>query len=527
MLIDLRHASNEGPQSAETLIVGSGAVGLTLAVELARAGRQVILLEAGGYGVESESQEYFRTARWRDQPLHGLHLGRFRALGGTTNFWGGRLLPFDPIVFEQRPWVADVRWPITRDELDTYYERAYRLLGLAHRLADDAVWSRLNVLLPAFGDALEIFFSAWTPEPNLASLFRDDIRFGPNLRLFVNAPVVALDLDEAGERVTGVLVRSVAGTVRRFSGKRVILANGTIEIARLLKIPLGDGCAGPWHGNRWLGKGFADHIDCFGGHVNPLDRRRFHDLFDNAYFDGIKYMPMLKLTEQAQRQRELLGVAAQFIFNSRIQEHLGNAKALVRSLFRGRFQSQFVPSPRALASILRVAFPMVVRYLRYQRMYNPADQGIHLRLITEQFPLPQSSIHLSEKCDQLGMPIVEMDWQIDGREVEGIATMAELVAHYLERHQIASVRLDPALIARDPGCLKRGEDSYHHMGMARMANTPADGVVDRELKVFGVRNLYVAGAAVYPTTGFANPTFTAIALGLRLADAICADRVST
>jgi choline dehydrogenase-like flavoprotein len=63
--------------------------------------------------------------------------------------------------------------------------------------------------------------------------------------------------------------------------------------------------------------------------------------------------------------------------------------------------------------------------------------------------------------------------------------------------------------------------------MARMANTPADGVVDRELKVFGVRNLYVAGAAVYPTTGFANPTFTAIALGLRLADAICADRVST
>jgi choline dehydrogenase-like flavoprotein len=62
--------------------------------------------------------------------------------------------------------------------------------------------------------------------------------------------------------------------------------------------------------------------------------------------------------------------------------------------------------------------------------------------------------------------------------------------------------------------------------MARMANTPAEGVVDRELKVFGTRNLYVAGAAVYPTTGFANPTFTAIALGLRLADAICADRVS-
>jgi len=43
------------------------------------------------------------------------------------------------------------------------------------------------------------------------------------------------------------------------------------------------------------------------------------------------------------------------------------------------------------------------------------------------------------------------------------------------------------------------------------------GVVDRDLKVFGSRNLYVAGAAVFPTSGAVNPTLTAIALGLRLA----------
>ena len=99
MLIDLRQGSDEGPQGAETLIVGSGAVGLTMAIELARAGRPVIMVEAGGPGVEAESQEYFKSARWRDQRLQGLHLGRFRLLGGTTNFWGGQLLPFDPIVF--------------------------------------------------------------------------------------------------------------------------------------------------------------------------------------------------------------------------------------------------------------------------------------------------------------------------------------------------------------------------------------------------------------------------------------------
>src|ERR1700726_2888274 len=136
MLIDLCRGSDEGPQSAETLIVGSGAVGLTMAVELARAGRTVILLEAGGRGVEAESQEYFKTATWRNRQLQGLPLGRFRMLGGTTNFWGGQLVEFEPTVFEQRPWVADVTWPMTRQELDPYYERGYELLGMGHHLLD-------------------------------------------------------------------------------------------------------------------------------------------------------------------------------------------------------------------------------------------------------------------------------------------------------------------------------------------------------------------------------------------------------
>jgi choline dehydrogenase-like flavoprotein len=526
MLIDLRQVPDEGPISAETIIVGSGAVGLTLAVELARAGRDVIVLEAGDRGVQAESQRFFDAARWREWRLPGLHLGRYRALGGTTNFWGGQLLPFDPIVFEARPWVAESAWPITREALDPYYERGYALLGMAQHLPDEMVWARLKVAPPPLGDELESVFSAWVPHSNLTRLFRSDIEAGANLRVFVNAPVVALDLDRDGERIAGVVVGAVGGAARRFSAQRVILANGTIEIARLMKLTLADGRPAPWSANHWLGKGFIDHLDCHAGHVTPLDKRRFHDLFENAYLDGIKYSPKLKLSARAQKERKLLGVAAFFLFDSRLQEHLENAKVLVRSLFRGRLQGQTVPNPRELVSALRVALPMIVRYLRYHRVYNPADQGAQLRLMSEQLPHPESALHLDRKCDELGMPIVEIDWRIDGREIETLATISERVVEFLERNQLARVRLDPALRDRDPSLLKRLNDYYHHMGMARMAKRAADGVVDADLRVFGTRNLYVAGAAVYPTSGFANPTFTAIALGLRLADMIATGRAS-
>jgi choline dehydrogenase-like flavoprotein len=51
-----------------------------------------------------------------------------------------------------------------------------------------------------------------------------------------------------------------------------------------------------------------------------------------------------------------------------------------------------------------------------------------------------------------------------------------------------------------------------------MGHHEQDGVVDSELRVFGTQNLYVAGAAVFRTSSYANPTFTAMALTARLAD---------
>jgi choline dehydrogenase-like flavoprotein len=55
-----------------------------------------------------------------------------------------------------------------------------------------------------------------------------------------------------------------------------------------------------------------------------------------------------------------------------------------------------------------------------------------------------------------------------------------------------------------------------------MADDPSAGVVDRNGEVFEVKGLYVSGAATFPTSGFANPTLTIVALALRLGDHLAA-----
>ena len=60
--------------------------------------------------------------------------------------------------------------------------------------------------------------------------------------------------------------------------------------------------------------------------------------------------------------------------------------------------------------------------------------------------------------------------------------------------------------------------SWHHMGTLRMHQSPRNGVVDADCRVHGLGNLYVAGSAVFPTAGSANPMLALIALTLRLSD---------
>ena len=61
------------------------------------------------------------------------------------------------------------------------------------------------------------------------------------------------------------------------------------------------------------------------------------------------------------------------------------------------------------------------------------------------------------------------------------------------------------------------------MGTTRMSDDPATGVVDRNCRLFGMGNLYVAGSSVFPGFGHGTPTLTIVQLALRLAEHLAAD----
>ena len=503
--------------SADVCVVGSGAVGLSLAVALARDGADVLVLEGGGATLEATSQD-LQQGESIGHPFHNIGVGRYRVLGGTTVFWGGQLSPFDDFVVGARPWLGQAAWPLPPHELAHWHEQTWALLGLGDALLDDAaLWRATRLHLPALGDDLELMATRWVKTRNFARLFRSQMRAPGGPSLVLHANVVALQTDAARQRIEAVHARSLDGRSLVVRARRFVLANGSLEIPRLLLHPLSDGRHAPWSASRWLGTPLVDHLDSHAADVEVLDHDRFHDLFDNLFHDGRMYMPKLRLAPTTQRREGLVDAGAAFFYRTRYSEHLLYLKQFLRSVREGSGDVSVRELPQHLQAVLKLAAPLALRYLRDRRSFKPRDAEVGLMVFCEQLPTPRSRIALADQVDALGQRRLRVDWQIDGRELATMRRFAVAVGEALERLKLARVRVHPDLLAGSPAFLSRVKDGVHQMGTARIGASPEQGVVDIDLRVHGSDNLYVAGAAVFPSTGHANPTFTAIALGQRLA----------
>ena len=98
-----------------------------------------------------------------------------------------------------------------------------------------------------------------------------------------------------------------------------------------------------------------------------------------------------------------------------------------------------------------------------------------------------------------------------------------LIAAEFGRLRVGRVRFNELLLEDDARWSENLSWFGHHMGTTRMSDDPTRGVVNRDCCVHGVSNLYVAGSSVFPTSGYANPTLTLLALALRLADHLKGD----
>ena len=495
---------------ADICIVGAGAAGIALAVESARKGWKVLLLEGGG-AVREDSSQAIYDSEIVGLPHRGIHTGRIRVKGGTTVRWGGQILELDALDFTPRPGIPESGWPFPKTELTSFYERALHIEGLANvDRSDEAVWRDLNLPFTQF-DGLESYLSRWCPEPNFARLHNTTLRTHPNIHLWLHAS--AVELTTEGDSATGLRCRTLTGIETIFRARRYVFCLGGIESSRFFLQPRPGGL--PWNRSGLLGQHFQDHIDCNAAVIEPHNLASFHDTFDPIITHRFKYLPKLRLLPHLQAERGTLNIGSTMSFEDTGKVRF-QAKHTIRNLMRGRFGEVTRDNVFHTAKHVPMLFRQAWRYKIQRRAFAPSEVRILLRIHCEQEPTSRSSITLTDQRDPLGLFRIRFDWQISERELETIRQYVIVAQRSLAG--VARITPDPDLMSGSPNFLARCDDSNHHMGGMRMSTSDTTGVVDTNLRLYGLSNTYICSSAVFPSSGFSNPTHTVLALALRLSD---------
>lgn len=501
----------------DVVIVGGGAVGLTMAVRLARSGQRVLVVESGGAALRNDWESLNDAVMTGAKNHAGSLVGRYRGLGGTTRVWGGQLMPFTVSDLAPNPARMKPGWPLNHDELMHHTDQALQLLGMVPRWSDaEDIWCSVTGQPLDLGEELRLAPSLWLPQPDFALLFGKELRTAAGPLVLLGHEAVSLEVDAASGRVTGVVLRRADGSQATVCGTSTVIACGTLETARLLLRAQAALPQSPLAANRNVGRWFIDHLHGDAGEVTPHDRAAFGRLFDSFYARGLKLMPKVRLSDGVTEAGGLPNCAGVFIGALSPGMVVGELRSLARRIFAGDPGSGRLAAAGDAARMVRLMVPLVLRYLRDNRSSNFLGTTARFRMEMEQQPSPASFIAL-----EAGVPAeqarIAVNWTIDGAEIEGFRRFALAMQAYCARAGLGDLQLDPRLLAGDVGYFDSCRDSNHQMGGARMATSAEHGVVDSYGAVFAMPGLHVAGAPIFPSGSFANPTLVGMALGQRIA----------
>jgi choline dehydrogenase-like flavoprotein len=545
MISDARRVVCGASLEADICIIGAGPAGITMALQLIRSGLRIVMLESGDTTFDPDVQALC-AGEVVDPALHSPpDKYRRRQFGGSTTIWGGRCVPFDPIDLEPRTWMSHSGWPISYDDLAKFYPAANALCEAGDFIydAEKAVPGGMRPLALGFAphdfttDRIERF----SCPTDFAARWRHRLAGAANLHVLLNAICTRLHRSANGKHVEHAVVQTLQGSDFCVAARQFVVATGALEAARLLLASRDAETAAIGNDHDLVGRFYMCHIAGTVGsmRIDPSDRDVWHD-YERAD-DGTYCRRRIALSEQAQR-RERLGNIVFRLHHPRIPDPSHHAGALsgiylARRLIQYEYGKRLASDGpvrvgdwfRHLANVGRDA-PGLTRFLSqwFSRhalavrkfpsvVIRPPSNCFSLDFHAEQAPNPDSRVMLSDTLDRLGVPRIRIDWRYSEVDIKTVETAFRLLQNEFARSGLGTLTL--AADETDIEAVIRRDGAYggHHIGTARMGETPRKGVVDADCRVFGVSNLYVAGSAVFPTSSQANPTLTIVALAIRLA----------
>jgi hypothetical protein len=514
-------------QAFDVCIVGAGPAGLACAFACHDRGLRVLVLDAGAERPVPGTPDLLAAEFVNPKSHAPVEIAAASALGGSSHWWGGRSVPFDPVDFRG--------WPITYDEMVPWWRFAGEMLGCGS-LVERAAPKNFSRLERFQAEGAE----SWAPDPNLGRHWRNRIRAPDGPAIVLGARVTGLK--RTGAKITGVHVLT-GDKPRLVKAGHIVLACGGLAGLRLMLIAqradpaLFGGPDGP------LGRGYMGHMTGSIADLVPTNRA---DADAFGYFDvKRRYVARRRIMPRAETViEEKIGNIA-FWFTNPITADASHGSAGVSAKYiaawtvavlSGKKRGVHTPIGPHLENIRR--HPIAAAYglgyalwtlaatrfsrkgFRPKRFRSSGDGGWRLIYQSEQTSDPNNRVSLCDQTDSIGLPKLHIDFRFSEKDIDSVVRAHRLLDDDLRAAGAGSLRWTASIERRHAAVAAAATDGFHQLGGAVMNPDPAIGVVDTDCRAHGLENLWVVSGSVFPTGGQANPTLMIMGLACRAAERI-------
>jgi len=512
---------------AEVCVVGAGAAGGIVALELARRGIKVVVLESGPRHDFGQRREYARRYLKHENPWRTplpeldrytpggptpylLDWKRVRGVGGSTLHWEGYTLRLHADDFRLRSLHGIAEdWPLSYQDLEPYYARAEQSLGVAGTPDDPWASPRSTPFpLPPFPySTSDVRFDSACRPLGIAlhhlPQARNSVAYGGrapcqacstchvcptgakasidlthvpeaeatgNVRIITEATVLKLEVDSSGG-VSAARYARPDKVEQRVTARVFVVAAGAIETARLLLLSGSrDLPSGLANRSGLVGKFFMSHPSI---EVTGLARDKVHPF-------RIGFSTAMSRQFAVERDRA------------------------TRGAFMLEFMNSAGPTPERIA-VTSGKWGQALR----QHVQDDFGRRLGIRVYCEQLPDRINAVSLNPRVtDYYGNPGPYIHSSVGRYERRALDDAREVAGRIFSAMGLSDIRRSNLVFAG------------HQIGTCRMGTDPGTSVVDPNLKTHDVPNLYLVGSGCFVTASSSPPTLTIAALAIRAGEHI-------
>ena len=455
----------------DIVIVGGGPAGISLALELENKKISTLILEAGKNNFSEESQEFYNgTVIGDDYPP--LSVTRLRQLGGSSGHWGGVCRTLEDHDF--------INWPIEKKDLEIYSDKAKKTINL----------KRNNFFKKKIDKDFDVVNFEVSPL-NFKDRYKEQIKKSKYINLITESYITKL----IGDKKINEITFYHKGNYFNISSNYFVLACGGIENSRLMhltrknnpnllnpKMPIGNYFLE--HPNNRVGEVFID-IENFNKFLNKNSLENTIKLNCDIWFS---IAPNKNFVEK----NNLLDSVMNFNF----------------------IYTDINVQKKSFIEKLKCVAPEYVRKILIKNNNKVITAGISMQ--TSQLIEFNNRVELDKnKKDANGIELPTLYWKKSDLVRQTYKKNIEELGKFFIDENIGRVAAEDFIYSNKPFSNPSGG---HHMGGTRIGSKSSNSVVDKNLMVHDVDNLFIAGSSVFASAGYANPTFTIVQLSIRLAE---------